>query len=850
MLKNVFLMAFALFMGLAFMPEPAKAEPAGVPGEGCLRVVGGDKEVLCPLEHTSVSADLSGFTGKVTVVQKFRNDSKEPIEAEYIFPLPDMAAVDSMTMKIGDKRIRAEIKKKEEAKKIYEDAKESGRRAALLDQQRTNIFTQRVANVMPGDKIEIVITYVETIPCKDGVYEFVFPMVVGPRYIPSDSRLSDRPVSRDEAVRISNEQASTGWGIDESRVKKSKEINPPIVPEGMRAGHDISVDVSLTTPVSIKDLKSVLHKVDVEKIDPCRRRIALSKSDAIPNKDFILRYSLEGNKIEEGLICHFDKEKKGFFSLFVQPPARPSVSQILPKEMIFVVDTSGSQMGRPIEKAKETMNVCIDGMNPDDTFNIICFSNKVEKLFDSPVKNTRENRDKAHKFMDSVMGRGGTEMKAPIEMALNAPADPNRLRIVTVMTDGYIGNDREMIDLVRRNLGRARVFTFGTGNSVNRFLIDKMAEAGRGEAEIVTLNSSGSDAAKSFFKKIACPLMTDVKADWGSLPVSGVSPENQPDLFSGKPIVFTGRYSKEAKGVLTITGNSAGRPFTKKIDVAFPAVEPLNSSLPALWARKRIDSISSGIGYMKGAETSKAAEQITELGLQFNLVTDYTSFVAVEDKVVNKDGKSVTVSVPVEMPDGVDYKGVFGDDQEMVDMMPARNSSAMGGAFKGTARTRMPAMRVESAYVDMENVQNMDAAPPRREKLDGPLVQLKLAMEKGWKPSASDKTVPDSVLKSSSSPSELRKIRFENGRIRAIVEMRGSDVENAERICTEAGLKVIKAGKKDGRIRIEASGEPSAFFEVAKIRRVISVRIAAGGCASIWNGVLAFIGGLWFLRKV
>lgn len=870
MIKNIFMFALMFLMGMGGSMLPASADPDR-PTEGCLRIVGDKEPVCCPLEHTDVSADISGFTGKVTVEQKFKNKTGKPIEAEYIFPLPEMAAVDSMTMKIGDKTVRAEIKKKEEAKKIYDDARQSGKRTALLSQERTNIFTQRVANIMPGDSIIIKITYVETVKYKDGTYEFVFPMVVGPRYIPGEG-LSGTPVTDDEEIRIKNDQKDSGWDMDQSRIEKSKAINPPVIPEGMRAGHDIAIKVNVKSPVSVKKTECVLHKVTVDRKSDNEFSVRLNDRDNIPNKDFILRYTTAGDKIEEGIIAHTDAKKGGFFSLYIQPPKKPSTAQIYPKEMVFVVDNSGSQSGQPIEKAKETMKYCIDRMNPDDTFNVIAFSNTVNALFDKPMKNTPETRKKGVEFIESLRGQGGTEMLEPMKQALSLKADPQRLRIVTVMTDGYIGNDRVVCDAVMKNLGKARVFVFGTGNSVNRFLIEKMAKAGKGEAEIITLSSPSEEIAESFYNKIGCPLMTDIKADWGTLPVTDVLPENQPDLFSGKPIVFTGRYSKGAKGTLSLSGISAGRPFVKKIDVSFPDKEDANSSLPVLWARTKIETLTdtdlSGID--SGKPKADVKEEVTKLGLDYNLVTDFTSFVAVEEKIVNKDGKSEKVSVPVEMPDGVSREGVFGAPDAAANfvggavhsnMVPAR-SPGRGFGFFGGGKNSMAAGRccvAERCVAEdlADGCPDSMPAPdnrrkiPAKVKLNSALSSFKTLLDKGWKPSAEDSVIPESVIKENPSLRNLNRICLENGKVYALINFSCSR-EEAEKICGELGIQVLKPSKSAKfTSALYVLADPEKLFLLEKNSKIVTIDAVDKKKTelSLWDRLVAFFVGLFSGHK-
>lgn len=628
---------------------------------GALRII--DKEGnlagTCPLKHTEVATEISGYVARVKVTQEFINPYEEKIEAIYIFPLSQNGAVDDMVMKVGDRTIKGEIKRREEARQIYEAAKAAGQVASLLDQERPNIFTQSVANIMPGESVTITISYVELLKYEDGEYSFVFPMVVGPRYIPGS------PIGK----------KGTGWSPDTYQVPDASRITPPVTPPETRAGHDISVSVTLNAGLPIKAISSKLHEINTHTVNDTTVQIALKTRKTIPNKDFILTWQVAGDKIEDAILTH-GKDGKGFFTLILQPPKRPTQSQIIPKEMIFVIDNSGSMRGYPIDTAKQTMKLCIEMMNPNDSFNITAFANSQLKLFEKPQPNTKANREKGLNFLAQCMGSGGTQMLPAIEAALTPPENPEHLRIVCFMTDGYVGNDMEILGTIKKNLGNARIFAFGIGNSVNRFLLDKMAEMGKGEVDYVTLGEPAHPVAERFHERIACPLLTDISVDWGSLVVEDIYPKAIPDLFSSKPVILRGRYTKSAKSEITLKGKVGGKDFSRKIEVNFPAEESANSSLASLWARARIDDLMAQDwqGIQSGRPKADIKEQITHLGLEFHLMTQYTSFVAVEEMIITEGGKPRTIAVPVEMPEGVSYEGVFGKRSLIGDRLRRKNA--------------------------------------------------------------------------------------------------------------------------------------------------------------------------------
>lgn len=637
---------------------------------------------VLPLKHTDVNAEISGFLARVSVVQEFTNDSTEPIEAVYKFPLPHDAAVDNMEMILGKRVIKADIKKREEARKIYDAARNNGQRAALLDQERPNLFTQHVANIMPGDTVKIHIQYVETLKYEEGDYEFVFPMVVGPRYTPAQ-------MANPEAVKVVR------------------------TPEGTRAGHDINIKVSVDAGMSIGAVASPSHNVDVLKAGANQMLVALKNSQSIPNKDFVLRYDVAGNKIKDAVLTH-KADRGGFFTLILQPPDRIVESEVTPKEIVFVVDTSGSMHGQPMDKIKEVIKLAFDGLHPRDTFNLITFSGDEHILFPRPVPATRENIATAWKFMQTRDGRGGTEMMKAIRASLNPSDEQDHLRVVCFMTDGEVGNDLEILAEIQKHKN-ARVFAFGIGNSVNRFLLDGMSRYGRGETQFVTLSEDGSLAAKKFHERVRTPLLTDIEIDWNGLAVTDISPARIPDLFSAKPLILSGRYAKAGRNTIRLRGKVAGRNYSREIAVDLPASEPKHDVLATLWARRRIEEISARdfYGIQQGRPDAEVKNEITKLGLEFRLMTPFTSFVAVEEKIVNENGRQRRVDVPVEMPEGVSYEAVGPEQREA--LMPSVQARGSGG-FIGQPMSAPPSPRkVRTAEREVDKLAQKNAPDEKKE---------------------------------------------------------------------------------------------------------------------------------------
>jgi Ca-activated chloride channel family protein len=640
--------------------------------QGSLQIVGpnGEAKAVCPLKHTAVKAQISGFLSRVTVTQEFENPFKEKIEAVYTFPLPQNAAVDDMTMRVGDRTVRGKILRREEAQAVYEAARNNGQTASLLNQERANIFTQSVANILPGEPIKIEISYVETLKYEDGSYEFVFPMVVGPRYVPGNA----------------TGPKGKGFAPDTDQVPDGSVITPRPAPPGMRAGHDVSLDLTLDAGVPIDGIASKTHDVSIERAGNHQAHVTLKDEATIPNKDFVLRYDVAGAKVSDAVLTHATPGG-GFFTLILQPPDRVTVEEVTPKELVFVLDTSGSMSGFPIEKAKETMKLALDNLYPSDTFNLITFAGDEHILFPGPVPATRENLAKAQAFLETRQGGGGTEMMKAIKASMDPSDQQDHVRIVCFMTDGYVGNDMQIIDEVQKH-PNARVFSFGIGGAVNRYLLDNMAKYGRGEVEYVALNDDGSAAARRFHDRVRNPLLTDISIDWNGMAVSDVYPKSIPDLFGAKPVVVNGRYTGNGKGMIRLRGKMSGRDFVRDIAVDFSSPQS-HDVLATLWARTRVDDLMSQdlAGAQRGLVKDDVKQSIIQLGLDYRLMTQFTSFVAVEEMVVTEGGQPRRIDVPIEVPEGVNRQTAYGGETLNLVASGRGYQGAFANAPVGVAQT-------------------------------------------------------------------------------------------------------------------------------------------------------------------
>lgn len=639
-IPGIILVSLAWGQGRAEVPLPQEPEVT----QGTLRAVDEDGQVILefPLKYTSVYAEISGFLAQVEVKQHFHNSHNEKIEAVYVFPLPENSAVNEMVMVVGKRNIYGEIHKRQVARLIYEQARAEGKRTALLEQERPNIFTQSVANIQPGEEIVITIRYVQALKYDRGIYRYVFPMVVGPRFIPGGR----------------TGKQGTGWAPDTDKVPDASRITPPVLKPGRRSGHDISLTVNLDAGLPISDLHSKSHDVEVIEEGTGKASVGITPQDSIPNKDFVLEYRVAEDKPRSAYLTHYS-QYGGYLLLMIQPGLESVTENIEPKEIFFVVDCSGSMRGYPIAKVKEAMYHCIQGISPDDTFQIIRFSSRASAFSPKPVPATRLHKEEALDYIQALSGSGGTMMIEGIKACLDYPRTPERQRIVFFMTDGFIGNDNEILAAVKEKVGNARLFSFGVGSSPNRSLLERMAELGRGTAQYIRQDQPAQPVITDMLSRISQPFLTDVEINWAGLDVTDVYPDPIPDLFSAQPLILFARYERPGEGVVTLQGEMDGVPYWEEVRLALPDWNPDNGSLASVWAREKIKHLM--LEQVAGRVAS-IEEQVTNLALDYNLMSQYTSFVAVDEIIPAGSSTTLpkTIAIPVPMPEGVSFTGVFG----------------------------------------------------------------------------------------------------------------------------------------------------------------------------------------------
>lgn len=612
------------------------------PGTGSLLATLPDstEQVPVPLKHTSVEGNIEGCISTVDVQQQFHNPYNSKIEAVYVFPLPQSAAVNEFLMTIGDRKIRGIIREREKAEQIYASARRKGHVAALMTQERPNIFTQMVANIEPGKQIDINIRYFNTLQYDDGAWEFVFPMVVGPRFNPAGSV---------------NGIGATARG---SAGASGQKTEVPYLAPNERSGHDISLAVNISAGVDIVDVHSINHAVHVESVSESKRRVTLAEDDAIPNKDFVLRYQVAEDRIKTAMLTHEDKNGK-YFTMVLYPPADLQHVQRSAMEMVFVLDCSGSMKGRPITQAKAAISHVLQSLTPRDTFQIIQFSNDSSQLGAKPVLATQDNIQRGLEYLASLNGSGGTQMIEGIRAALDFPHDEGRFRLVSFMTDGYIGNEQQILGTLYDKLGSSRIFSFGVGSSPNRYLMDRMAILGRGAVAYLSPNDNASEIMERFNRRISHPAMTDLSIDWGDMRVADVYPQRLPDLIVGRPVTVTGRFRGEP-GKIRVQGRVDMEPAEFLVSVAEDDARDEHKGIAAVWARLKIkDMMNYATHAPQAAEEIRAS--VTETALAHNLMSSFTAFVAVDSLSKTEGNFGTTVAVPVPVPDGVEYETTVGE---------------------------------------------------------------------------------------------------------------------------------------------------------------------------------------------
>jgi Ca-activated chloride channel homolog len=580
-----------------------------------------------PLKSTKAEVSITGVIADVVITQEYKNEGQSPIEAIYNFPASTRAAVYGMEMIIGERKIIAKIEERQKAREQYDQAKQEGKRTSLLEQQRPNVFQMNVANIMPGDLIKVVLRYTELLIPEEGTYKFVYPTVVGPRY------------------------AGEAGGEETNAF-----VNNPFTKQGILPAYTFDINLNLSMGMPIQHIASGSHKITLAYPTASAAMVGLSPEEIHGgNRDFVLEYKLAGNAIESGLTL-YEHGDENFFLLMVQPPKRIIKEEIPPREYIFIVDVSGSMHGFPIGISKGLLRNLIINLRPEDRFNVLVFESGAYWLADSSLPAIEENVDKACTFLDNQQGGGGTNLIHAMKKAMSFPRPEEGLsRSFIVVTDGYVNVEREVFDIIRSRSDEANTFAFGIGSSVNRYIIEGMAHAGMSEPFIILNPEYAGVEAEKFRKYINYPVLTQIKKTFSGLDVYDVEPLSIPDVLAERPVVIYGKYRGKPQGTITIEGLAGKKKYKKTFRVEDIKPDKKHAAIRYLWARKKVQLLDD---YSKLGYGSDEQQEVTKLGLKYNLMTAYTSFIAIEEKRVNNEKDLTTVKQPLPLPQGVENSAV------------------------------------------------------------------------------------------------------------------------------------------------------------------------------------------------
>jgi len=640
-----------------------------------------------PLKSTSAKVDIAGVIAQVLVTQVYQNRGATPIEAVYVFPGSTHSAVHGMRMTIGKRTIVAKIEERGKARADYETAKQQGKRASLLEQQRPNVFTMNVANIMPGDIIKTELLYSELLVPEDGHYDFVYPTVVGPR----------NPMG--------SEPGTVSWNAN------------PYLGEGQKEPYQFDIKVHLASPIGLKAVTSPSHQIDVAYASAKSANISLKQAGG-GNRDYVLRYRLAGDQIESGAML-YDHGGEKFFLMMMEPPKRVQPQQIPGREYIFVLDVSGSMNGFPLDTAKVLMTNLFQRMRPNDYFNVVVFAGRAGVLSPQSLPATQANLRQAIKSFKRMRGGGGTNLMDALRTsyALPTPEDGAMSRSVVVVTDGYVTVEAQAFRFIRKRLGEANLFSFGIGSSVNRALIEGMSRAGMGSPFVVLDKTQAADKAAKLRKYIESPLLTNIKVSFQGVDVYDAVPEAMPDLMAARPLILFGKYRGSGKGSIRVVGAQGTGMFQRAMELDPATAQVGNRPLRALWARNWVEQLMDQYNAIGGDEDIKNA--VINLGLGYSLLTQFTSFIAIDSRVANTTGQISSVKQPLPLPKGVSNLAV--------------PSQRMGGRSV-SAEAAMPSMSAGGAGVAGGSMRRAPARPasPARRPSPAPRAKSSQADSRSW----------------------------------------------------------------------------------------------------------------------
>ena len=617
-------LAFFFIIPLALANQPVEVDLNEL-GSGELLFLTDQPGVFVPAPRlsTEVEAKISGIVTRVTVRQVFKNVTHNWVEAVYVFPLPEDSAVDSLKMIIGDRVIVGEVRPREEARAVYEEAKESGRQASLVEQERPNMFTTSVANIAPGQEVSIEIGYSEVLSYDDGRFSWRFPLAITPRYIPGTPK--------------STEPQGGGWAPDTDQVPDASRITPHYSSDAL---NPVNLHLELNAGFPLEKIESRYHTAQVYK----KEDSYLIDLQTTAGKDFELVWRPKVNYAPAAAAFTQTINGKHYALILLMPPARESTREAPPRELIFIIDTSGSMNGTSIEQAKKALAWALEKLRPEDRFNIVEFNSEAHSLFSGPVPADRVAVLQAKRFVGGLKANGGTEIAKAIRLALNSPAPQGYLRQVVFITDGSVGNETELFRLLEERLQGANLFTVGIGSAPNSYFMRKAAEFGHGSYIYIGDVTEVGEKMSRLFTKLERPVLTDIKLVLPS--GSEVYPQTVPNLYAGEPVVVSARVPT-LNSIVAIRGHSGGEKWVRSLNLAAAP----QGEIALIWARAKVESLKDAM--IRGGDYEKLEKAITQVALEHHLITDYTSLVAVDKTPARpEDERLEATEVPLQVPEG------------------------------------------------------------------------------------------------------------------------------------------------------------------------------------------------------
>jgi Ca-activated chloride channel family protein len=604
--------------GARAQAEAAGGEHDGDPFVGSFFVRGEDGVSLPAVAlNTDVEILVSGLMARVRVSQQFHNDSDLWVEGIYVFPLPEMAAVDRMLLQVGERRIEGRIQERAQAKRSYAKAKREGKTASLLEQERPNLFTTSVANVGPGERVQISIEYQHTLHYEGGGFELRFPMTLTARYVPGGSPGVEAPLPPQQLLSPNG----MGWSTATTVVPDAARITPWMIHPDSSFENPLTLRVELDAGFPLSELVSPSHPI--EKTTQGQGRHEVWLRDVPADRDFVLRWTPQPAHEPRAAIFSEPREGDHYALLMLLPPDDDAAATRPPREAIYVIDTSGSMAGASIEQARASLHLALDRLAPEDTFNVVAFDSGTRPLFRSSQPATAGSLQQAHDFVGRLGAGGGTEMLAAMQFALlDRGEQDSRLRQVVFITDGSVGNEAELFEAIEHGIGRSRLFMVGIGSAPNAYFLNRAAVFGRGTVTAIGSQTELQERMQALFQKIESPVLTDLELHWND-PVE-MWPQRVPDLYAGEPVVVTARLQRFV-GELRLTGRRGDRPFELRLPLTPGAPE---RGLHKLWARRKIAHWMGQRG--AGVPQDRIRDEVLAVALEHQLVSKFTSLVAVD----------------------------------------------------------------------------------------------------------------------------------------------------------------------------------------------------------------------------